>query len=335
MFSHTSVLLKESVDGLEICADGVYVDATFGRGGHSVEILKKLGPSGRIIAVDRDPEAIKFSKSFRDPRIQVFHSNFSQVPKLLQSLGLSKINGILFDLGVSSPQIESPQRGFSFVKKGPLDMRMNKNEGVSLFEWLSTASYEEIKTILINYGEERLAGHIASAICKKRETELGREGGLKNTHDLANLIKNVYNKKKHGKKLSIHPATKSFQAFRIFLNNEINELNLILKAIPSFLKIGGRVAIISFHSLEDRLVKLAIKSKNKFVTRKEGITSSQFALLRSISKEDKKIFYLKQIKKIKPSKEEIKINNRSRSAILRIAEMVKNNQQFNSEVKTF
>ena len=335
MFSHTSVLLKESIEGLNICADGVYVDATFGRGGHSIEILNKLGPSGKIIAVDRDPEAISFAKSFKDPRIQIFHSNFSQLPKILQDLGFSKINGILFDLGVSSPQIESPQRGFSFMKNGPLDMRMNPQEGTSLYEWLLIASYEEIKSVLINFGEERLAGPIASAICEKRGSEIGGQIGLKNTHDLAELIKKIYVKKNYRKKTSIHPATKSFQAFRIFLNNEMNELNLILEKTPTFLKVGGRIVIISFHSLEDRIVKLAIRSKNKFITRKEGITSSQSAFLRSINKEENKNIFIKQIKKVKPSKEEIEKNKRSRSAILRIAEVVKNDQNFNSEIKSF
>ena len=333
MFSHTSVLLKESVEGLNICANGVYVDATFGRGGHFLEILNKLGPSGKIIAVDRDPEAISFAKSFKDPRIHVCHSNFSQIPKILQDLGFFKINGILFDLGVSSPQIESHQRGFSFMKNGPLDMRMNPQEGVSLHEWLLIATYEEIKSVLKNFGEERLAGPIASAICEKRGTEMCEDKGLKNTRELADLIKKIYVKKNYRKKSSIHPATKSFQAFRIFLNNEINELNLILKAVPTFLKVGGRISIINFHSLEDRIVKLAIKSKNKFATRKVGITSSQLALLRSINKEENKNIFIKEIKKVKPSKEELEKNKRSRSAILRIAEVVKNDKNYNSETE--
>lgn len=305
-FTHTSVLLKESIDALDINADGVYMDATFGRGGHSGQILSALSDQGRLIALDRDPQAIKAAEAFQsDPRFQIFHVPFSELGEVVEELGLQgKVDGILMDLGVSSPQLDDAERGFSFSRDGKLDMRMDTTRGVSAAEWLSYAEADEITQVLKRLGEEKFGKRIAHAIVTTRD-----ETPIVNTLQLAKLIDEAVPVKDKHK----HPATRSFQAIRIYVNNELGEIDTGLKATLEALKPGGRLAVISFHSLEDRIVKRFIReqSKGKQVPHGLPITEAEIAATRT----------LKAIgKAIKPSEQEIQDNIRARSSVLRVAE---------------
>lgn len=306
-FSHQPVLLEEAVDALNIRADGIYVDGTFGRGGHSAAILHQLGESGRLIAFDQDPEAIASAhKRFADDkRFEIVHENFSAMERVIKAMGLSgRIDGVLLDIGVSSPQFDDPERGFSFSQSGPLDMRMNPEEGISAAEWLSKAEARDIARVLRIYGEEKFAKRIAFAIVDQRE-----ERPIETTIELAQIITDAVPKKDQHK----HPATRSFQAIRIFINKELEVLQQTLEQVNEMLSIGGRLSVISFHSLEDRITK-------RFINK---MTSEPPALHDLPIRNDDIIKPMKKIgKAIKASKRELEENPRARSAVLRIAERV-------------
>ena len=299
-------MLHETVKGLAIHPDGFYVDATFGRGGHSQEILKQLSAAGHLLMLDRDPQAIATAKERfgSDPRVTIVHSPFSELPEVLEKMeGVEKIDGLLLDLGVSSPQLDQADRGFSFMQDGPLDMRMNPEQGESAAEWLQHAPAEEIARVLWEYGDERQSRKIARAIVHDRV-----EAPFTSTLQLAGLIQRIL--PKGGKK---HPATRTFQAIRIHINRELEELQQILESLIALLNPGGRIAIISFHSLEDRMVK-------RFFRRCEKGEQAPMPIdipLREVAH----TVLLKGVGKAQfPSPQEIEENPRSRSAVLRVAE---------------
>ncbi|HHQ4752222.1 TPA: 16S rRNA (cytosine(1402)-N(4))-methyltransferase RsmH, partial [Aeromonas veronii] len=252
---HITVLLHEAVEGLAIKPDGVYVDGTFGRGGHSRLILQHLGPNGRLIAIDRDPQAIAEAAKIQDPRFEIVHGPFSGIASYLDERGLlGKVDGFLLDLGVSSPQLDDAERGFSFMKDGPLDMRMDPTSGQSAAEWLAKADVDDIAWVLKTFGEERFAKKIARAIVHDRVTE-----PYVRTRQLAEMIARVNPSKEKGK----HAATRSFQAIRIYINSELDEIETALNGALEVLAPHGRLSVISFHSLEDRLVKHFIRKHEK------------------------------------------------------------------------
>ena len=304
-FSHISVLLQESVDGLDIKPDGTYIDCTFGRGGHSGLILNTLGDNGRLIAVDRDPSAIESAQRFADdPRFSIVHNGFSNLADIASDLDVTdKVDGILLDLGVSSPQLDDASRGFSFMKDGPLDMRMDTTKGQTASEWLMHADVEDITWVLRTFGEEKHAWRIANAIVDAREEE-----ELTTTSQLAKIIKTAAPQREIKK----HPATRSFQAIRMYINSELEQIENVLVAALDVLKEGGRLVVISFHSLEDRLVKQFLKkhSTGKKVPRGMPITEDEI-------QKGKKLALVG--KKLKPSKTEVSENVRSRSSVLRVA----------------
>jgi 16S rRNA (cytosine1402-N4)-methyltransferase len=303
---HKSVLLDESIEALNIKPDGVYIDATFGRGGHSAAILQSLGENGRLIALDRDAEAIEAAKSFSDdPRFSIHHCAFANIKVVVNDLSLyGKIDGVLMDIGVSSPQLDDAQRGFSFQKDGPLDMRMDTGAGLSAAEWLNSASLEEIATVIKQYGEEKFGTRIAHAVLEQRIIK-----PLETTAEFAALIDKAVPVKDKFK----HPATRTFQGVRIFINGELKQLELGLSESLDVLCQGGRLAVISFHSLEDRMVKRFIKSKSQGPKYPAKLPLTQQML--DAGKVIKPIG-----KAIKPSVEEINRNVRSRSSVLRVAE---------------
>lgn len=311
-FSHVSVLLHESIDGLNIDPNGIYVDCTFGRGGHSREILSKLSAKGRLYSIDRDQEAIKIANQMDDPRFTIINGPFSKLADYVEEYQLAgKINGILMDLGVSSPQLDNPERGFSFSKDGPLDMRMDQSSGQSAADWLAQADESDIAWVLKTFGEERFSKRIARAIVENRldvECE-----PLVRTGQLAALIaKAVPVKDKHK-----HPATRSFQGIRIYINSELEEIKQALQATTDALAINGRLVVISFHSLEDRLVKRFMRDESNGPEIPKGLplTNAQIKELGSPK--------LKRIgKAIKPTCGEVDQNVRSRSSVLRIAERI-------------
>jgi len=248
-FNHQSVLLEEALESLNIRPSGIYIDATFGRGGHSRAILSRLNEKGRLIALDQDPEAVAYGREqFADePRLTLEHCNFNQVASVVEKLGLTgKIDGILMDLGVSSPQLDDAGRGFSFLRSGPLDMRMDTTQGETARQWLARVKPADLINVLKRYGEEKFARRIATAIVERRA-----EREIKDTGDLAEIISNAIPVKEKHK----HPATRSFQAIRIFINAELQSIEQGLKDAVSVLAKGGRLSVISFHSLEDRIVK--------------------------------------------------------------------------------
>ncbi|MES2582253.1 MAG: 16S rRNA (cytosine(1402)-N(4))-methyltransferase RsmH [Pseudomonadota bacterium] len=303
-WNHATVLLNEAVDALfnnvtdpsAPEADGTYVDATFGRGGHSRLILSRLSAVGRLIAFDRDPEAVAQANAIADERFSIRHEAFSHVAELPGA----SVSGILMDLGVSSPQIDNPVRGFSFRFDGPLDMRMDTTRGESVAQWLETAETNQIAEVIREYGEERFAGPIAKAIVARRQ----ERGPISTTTELAQLVADTVKTREPGK----DPATRTFQAFRIFINAELEELQQALEASLSVLQPGGRLAVISFHSLEDRIVKqfIAKHAKDEYDRR------APFAA--------PKVMKLKALDRIKPGKDEVSGNPRSRSAIMRVAQ---------------
>ena len=302
---HVSVLLQESIEALAIKPDGIYLDATFGRGGHSRAILAELNSQGKLYALDRDPTAIAAAEALRDdPRFTIIHTPFSRLDEVLETQQLrGKLDGILFDLGVSSPQLDDAERGFSFMREGPLDMRMDTSTGMTAADFLNTASADDIAFVLREYGEERFAWRIAQAIVKQRE-----EQPLSTTRELAELIAQaVPFKDKHK-----HPATRSFQGIRIHINGELDEIETALTAAVSGLKPEGRLAVISFHSLEDRMVKRFVRAQAQGRSIPAGlpIRDADFdrgQTLRLVGKA------------IKPSAAEIKVNPRARSSVLRVA----------------
>ena len=296
-------MFNESIDGLDIHPHGIYVDATFGRGGHTQGILNQLGDSGQVIAFDHDIDAIDFAKSnFNDLRLSVIHSNFSKLHNELERLNLiGKIDGILMDLGVSSPQLDHAERGFSFNKDGALDMRMDQTQPLTAAQWLKESSEVEIADALYLYGEEKRSRIIATTIKKYQKSN-----EIKTTLDLANLISSVVKTRKNK-----HPATRSFQAIRIVINDELKQLSKALEQTIKALAINGRLSVISFHSIEDRIVKQFIRKYSRPKEAPKGLP------IRT-NKENQCL--LKDLGKIKPSEQEIKTNRRSRSAILRLAQ---------------
>jgi 16S rRNA (cytosine1402-N4)-methyltransferase len=295
-WQHTTVLLSEAVDALDIQPDGTYVDATFGRGGHSRLILSRLSAQGRLIAFDKDLDAIASAQHIQDPRFSIRHQGFTH----LGDLEAGSIDGVLMDLGVSSPQIDNPARGFSFRNDGPLDMRMDTTRGQSVFEWLAEAQVQHIAEVIREYGEERFALQIAKAIDARRQ----ERGVPASTAELAELVADTVKTREPGK----DPATRTFQAFRIFINAELEELQQALDASLHVLRPGGRLAVISFHSLEDRIVKQFITQHSREVYDRRA----PFAV--------PKVMDFKAIDRVKPSAAEVAGNPRSRSAILRVAE---------------
>jgi 16S rRNA (cytosine1402-N4)-methyltransferase len=302
-WNHATVLLNEAVDALfkdgasnyPDSTDGSYVDATFGRGGHSRLILSRLSESGRLIAFDRDPMAVAEAASITDHRFSIRHDAFSSMSQLAPQ----SVSGLLMDLGVSSPQIDNPERGFSFRFDGPLDMRMDTTRGESVAQWLETAEVNQITEVIREYGEERFAGPIAKAIVARRQ----ERGPISTTTELAQLVAEQVKTREQGQS----PATRTFQAFRIFINAELEELQQALEASLNVLQPGGRLAVISFHSLEDRIVKQFIAKHS----RDEYDRRAPFAA--------PKVMQLEALGRTKPSAEEVRGNPRSRSAILRVA----------------
>jgi len=304
-WSHTTVLLNEAVDALftnpdasddSSAANQTYVDATFGRGGHSRLILSRLQAQGRLIAFDKDPEALVEASSIHDSRFSIRHQGFSQLAELPKA----SIAGVLLDLGISSPQIDNPLRGFSFRFEGPLDMRMDSTRGISVAQWLQTAEVEKIAEVIRDYGEERFAGSIAKAIVARRQ----ERGAISSTTELAQLVADTVKTREPGQ----NPATRTFQAFRIFINAELEELQQALAASLDVLQTGGRLVVISFHSLEDRIVKqfIARHSRDEYDRR------TPFAPAR--------VMRLKALHRIKPGAAELAANPRARSAIMRVAQ---------------
>jgi 16S rRNA (cytosine1402-N4)-methyltransferase len=295
-WQHTTVLLNEAVDALLTKPDATYVDATFGRGGHSRLLLSRLGPQGRLVAFDKDPEAVQEAARITDPRFAIRHEGF----RAIGELGTASCAGVLLDLGVSSPQIDNPARGFSFRSDGPLDMRMDPTRGESVAEWLATAEQAQIAEVIRDYGEERFAVPIAKAIVSRRQ----ERGALSTTASLAQLVAGAVKTREPGQ----NPATRTFQALRIFINAELEELQAALTASLDILEPGGRLVVISFHSLEDRIVKQFIALHSREVVDRRA----PFA--------PPKPMKLRALERIKTSAAEVAANPRSRSAILRVAE---------------
>ena len=291
---HVPVLLEESLDFLLHDLSGTYLDLTFGRGSHSQEILNRISSQGSLNAVDRDPEAVSYGKkNITDSRFSIFHANYSEIDSLFPQ---QKFDGILLDLGTCSTHLDNPIRGFSFQSDGPLDMRMDFSSGFSAAEWLNSAPEKEISDILYEYGDEKASRKIAKAIVKYRAIS-----SLETTIELTKVIETVL--KRTGK---THPATKSFQAIRIHVNNELHHLKITLSKLHDVLKVGGVVVIISFHSLEDRIVKNFFKPEIEELPKDIPINTSVKETYRSIKK------------KLKPSSNEITVNPRSRSAVMRV-----------------
>ena len=303
-FLHTTVLLNEAVDALVTDPAGIYVDATFGRGGHSRLLLSRLAEQGRLLAIDRDPDAVTAATSgatrVDDPRFSIHHTSFAQMVPTLAALGVTQVNGLLLDLGVSSPQIDNPERGFSFRFDGPLDMRMDTTRGESAAEFLARADERHIAEVIKNYGEERFALQVAKALVARRE------GGnpVRTTGELSDVVARAVKTREPGQ----DPATRTFQALRIFVNAELEELEKGLSAALELLLPGGRLVVISFHSLEDRMVKtfIARESKNE-IDRRAPFAPEKPTRLYSLGR-------------VKPGETEIRANPRSRSAIMRVAE---------------
>ncbi|ARU95155.1 16S rRNA (cytosine(1402)-N(4))-methyltransferase RsmH [Tatumella citrea] len=305
-FKHTTVLLDEAVNGLNLQEDGIYIDGTFGRGGHSRLILSRLGKNGRLIAIDRDPQAIAAAAEINDPRFSIIHGPFSGLAEYTDSLGLrGKINGILLDLGVSSPQLDDAERGFSFMRDGPLDMRMDPTRGQSAAEWLLQAEEQDIAFVLKAYGEERFAKRIARAI-----VERNREQPMTRTKELAEVIYNATPVKDKFK----HPATRSFQAIRIWVNSELEEISQALNGALTALAPEGRLSVISFHSLEDRLVKRFMRDQSRGAQVPSGLPLTE-AQLKALGGRE-----LKTLGKLVPGEREVADNPRARSSVLRIAQ---------------
>lgn len=302
---HITVLLNEAVDALAVKPDGVYVDATFGRGGHSRLILSKLAENGRLVVFDKDPQAIVVAQALanQDKRVRVVHDGFATFAAALTALDVDKIDGALFDLGISSPQIDEAARGFSFRFDAPLDMRMDTTCGMSAAEWLAMASEQEIHEVIKNYGEERFSRQIARAIVAQREVE-----PIATTRQLAQLVaQNVYTRER-----GQDPATRTFQAIRIFINRELEEVTEVLPQVVSRLNEGGRLAVIAFHSLEDRIVKQFMK---------QHATHAPLPKWAAIREVDLPQPPLRLIGKAqKASATEVAANPRARSAVLRVAE---------------
>jgi len=299
--SHVPVLLEESMSALRIREEGTYVDGTFGRGGHSAAILARLGVRGRLLAFDQDPAA-HADRTLQDPRLELIHGRFSTMTQALAARGIRQVAGVLLDLGVSSPQLDEAQRGFSFAKDGPLDMRMDTTRGETAAEWLNRADESHIREVIRDYGEERFAKQVAAAIVDARSRE-----PFRTTRQLAEVVARAVRTREPGQ----HPATRTFQALRIHVNQELEELAVTLPQAAALLEPGGRLAVISFHSLEDRAVKTFIRDRSSdklpkgLPVRAKDLPPPELVAVG---------------KAIKASEAEVRSNPRSRSAVLRVAE---------------
>ncbi|HET7547541.1 MAG TPA: 16S rRNA (cytosine(1402)-N(4))-methyltransferase RsmH [Usitatibacter sp.] len=300
--SHVPVLLEEAVDALRVREGKTYVDGTFGRGGHSAAILARVGVRGRLLALDQDPAALS-AGALEDPRLELIHARFSQMRQVLAERGVERVAGVLLDLGVSSPQLEEAARGFSFLRDGPLDMRMDPTRGESAAAWLARAPEEQIREVIRDHGEERFAKSIAAAIVAARRRE-----PLRTTRELAEVVGRAVRTREPGQ----HPATRTFQALRIHVNQELEELALALPQAAELLEPGGRLAVISFHSLEDRIVKRFMRERSTADRLPRGVPVRASELpppqLRTVGRA------------VKPGTAEIQRNPRARSAVLRVAE---------------
>ncbi|CAH2933536.1 MAG: 16S rRNA (cytosine(1402)-N(4))-methyltransferase (EC [uncultured Paraburkholderia sp.] len=305
---HRTVLLEEAVEALVTRADGVYVDGTFGRGGHSRLVLEKLGEAGRLIAFDKDPLAIATAQQIADPRFGIVHESFASLRTAIAVRSIERVSGVLLDLGVSSPQVDDPERGFSFRADGPLDMRMDPTRGESAADWLARATVQELTEVIRDYGEERFAFQIAKALVARR-AESDRLGPLVSTGELAQIVANVVKTREKGK----DPATRTFQAIRIHINQELAELQVVLEAALALLEQGGRLVVISFHSLEDRIVK-------RFMQAHASAPAVDRRLpIRAV---DLPSPPLKIIGRVFASDAEVAANPRARSAVMRVAERI-------------
>jgi 16S rRNA (cytosine1402-N4)-methyltransferase len=304
-FAHATVLLNEAVAALQVRPDGIYVDGTFGRGGHSRLILQQLGEQGRLIALDKDPAAIAAGREIEDARFTLVHRGFEQLAQVLQELGVDKVDGVLLDLGVSSPQLDDEQRGFSFRFDAPLDMRMDTSSGQTAAEWLATVEEKELAEVIRDYGEERFARQIARTIVAARQ-----ERPIETTKQLCDIVAQCVRTREPGK----NPATRTFQAIRIHLNRELEELENILPQCVEQLKEGGRMSIISFHSLEDRIVKRFMRDMA------QGDKVPKFVPIRAADVPQGKIKLVG--KPVFASAAELAANPRARSAVLRVAERI-------------
>ena len=306
MIEHSAVLLSEAVESLVVDPDGYYIDGTYGRGGHSTAILEKLSARGKLLAIDKDPEAIADGRSRFDGELRVAfrHASFAAIKEAAAAFGDVGAAGILLDLGVSSPQLDRAERGFSFLRDGPLDMRMDSSCGVSAAEWLNMAAEADIAAVLKNYGDERYARRIAAAIVRERSI-----ASIESTGRLAKIVATAHPSWERGR----HPATKSFQAIRIHINSEMQDLDRFLSEVIDALEIGGRLVVISFHSLEDRRVKRFIRDQQRGLVLPKSIPLMEV---------DRGVRLVKVGRAIKPSDGEIDRNARARSAVMRVAERV-------------
>ena len=302
MNAHRPVLLEEAIEALRIVPEGVYLDATFGRGGHARAILARLGQSGRLIALDRDPEAVTAAAAIDDPRFTLRHARFSELGGALRALNVSGLHGALFDLGVSSPQLEAPGRGFSFRVEGPLDMRMDPTRGETAEAWLARAGEAELRGVIKNYGEERFAGPIAKAIVAART-----RGRIRTTLELARVVAAAVRTRERGQ----DPATRTFQALRIHVNQELEELSLALPQAVAALAPGGRVVVISFHSLEDRIVKRFLRDQSR-------PQLPERLPVKAIEMPQPRVRLVGRA--IRPGARDVAANPRARSAVMRVAE---------------
>lgn len=303
--SHVPVLLNRVIDGLRIRPDGHYVDGTFGRGGHSREILGRLGADGRLLAIDRDPQAVANGRATLggDPRFEIVKGEFAQIKEIAAERNLlGAVDGLLLDLGVSSPQLDEPERGFSFSADGPLDMRMDPHTGISAADWLATVDERELKKVLYEFGEEKYAARIAKAIVAGRSSR-----PINRTAQLAAMISEAA----PGRGQRIHPATRSFQAIRIFINEELQQLESVLQASADVLRAGGRLCVLSFHSLEDRIVKRFIRDASRVPEPYRGMPQIPAEYRPSFTPVGRVV---------KADQSEIEANVRARSVRLRIAE---------------
>lgn len=301
--AHVPVLAREVVEALHVKPEGVYVDATFGRGGHSRLILERLGPGGRLIALDRDPQAVVAARAIADRRFSCVRARFGAVARVLDEAGMARIDGALLDLGISSPQIDDPARGFSFRRDGPLDMRMDPDAGESAADWLARAQQDEIREVIERHGEERFAKQIARAIVAARCRE-----PVRTTRQLAAIVATAVRTREPGQ----DPATRTFQAVRIHVNQEAEELALALPALMERLAPGGRIAVISFHSLEDRVVKQMLRA---------AASPPPLPARLPVRAADIPVPAMRLVgKAVRPGVAEVAVNPRARSAVLRVAE---------------
>ena len=307
-FSHRTVLLEETVQALvpddEAPANGVYVDGTYGRGGHSDALLKRLDAKARLLVIDKDPQAIAVAqaRAADDRRIVCIHGGFGDLQELLAAEGVHAVNGVMMDLGVSSPQLDQAERGFSFMRDGPLDMRMDTSQGQTAAQWLDVASLDEVREVIKDYGEERFALQIAKAIVARREVR-----PIERTLELADIVAAAVRTREKGQ----HPATRTFQAIRIYINRELQELDRALEAALGLLVAGGRLAVISFHSLEDRRVKQFMQAASRVPAELARLPLREDQLPKPL---------LAGIKRVRPGADEVAGNPRARSAVLRVAQ---------------